>query len=132
MSLIPESHKDLLEEQKRTIAVLATLMGDGSPQNTPVWFDMEGDLLRINTARGRVKDRNLTARPQVAIALIDPDDPYRYMQIRGVVERSTETGARDHIDRLAKKYRGTDEYEWYGGETRVIYYLRPISVNTMG
>jgi PPOX class probable F420-dependent enzyme len=132
MSVIPDSHKDLLDDEAKTFAVLATVMQDGTPQNTPVWFDVEGDLIRINTAQGRVKDQNLMKRPNVALVLIDPQDPYRYMQIRGGVERRTEEGARDHIDRLSNKYRGTEEYEWYGGETRVIYYIRPRAANTMG
>jgi PPOX class probable F420-dependent enzyme len=130
--MIPESFKDLLTDEKKAFAFLATSMEEGTPQVTPVWFDTEGDLIRINTARGRVKDRNMTARPDVALAIMDPQDPYRYLQIRGVVVDSTESGAREHIDKLAKKYRGTDTYEWYGGETRAIYRIRAKSAQTMG
>jgi PPOX class probable F420-dependent enzyme len=128
---IPEDFKDLLKDEKKAIAFLATTMGDGSPQVTPVWFDTEGDLIRINTARGRVKDRNMKARPRVAIAIMNLEDPYRYLQIRGEVVDITEDGALEHIDKLAKKYRGTDTYEWYGGETRVMFRIAPQSVQTM-
>lgn len=129
---VPESHRDLLYDEKRSFAFLATIMPDGSPQVTPVWFDTEGALIRVNTARGRTKDRNLTARPQLAMTILDPEDPYRYMQIRGSVAAVTEEGAREHIDRLAEKYRGTSEYANYQGETRVIYLIQPESVSVMG
>ena len=129
---VPESHSDLLQDEKRALAILATTMDDGSPQATPVWFDMEGETLCFNTARGRVKDRNLTARPQVAIVIVDPDNPYRYLQLRGHVQGSTTDGAREHIDRLAKKYLGTPSYDNFQGETRVTYCIQIESVNTMG
>jgi PPOX class probable F420-dependent enzyme len=127
---VPESHQDLLTDEKRAFAVLATLMEDGTPQATPVWFDTDGDRIRVNTARGRVKDRNMTARPKVALAITDPDDPYRYLQMRGTVVAATEEGAREHIDRLAKKYIGQDRYPWARpGEVRVIYTIRPEAVS---
>lgn len=132
MGMVPESHRDLLKDDTRAFAFLATSMPDGSPQVTPVWFDVEGDLVRINTARGRVKDRNMSDRPHVSLAIVDPGDPYRYLQIRGAVAEVTEEGARAHIDRLASKYRGTPTYEWYRGETRVIFRIRPKSVSVMG
>lgn len=131
-NLIPESHHDLLADEKRAFAFLATVMDDGSPQVTPVWFDTDGDRIRVNTARGRVKDKNMTARPRVALAISDPDDPYRYLQIRGTVVSASEEGAGEHIDRLAKKYIGQDRYPWSRpGEVRVTYVIRPdkVSVN---
>lgn len=128
---IPESHRDLLEDEAKAFAFLATEMPDGSPQVTPVWFDTEQAFIRVNTARGRVKDRNMTARPRVALAIIDPKSMYRYVQIRGMVHSSTEEGARGHIDRLAHKYLGTPTYENYRGETRVTYYIRPLAVSEM-
>jgi PPOX class probable F420-dependent enzyme len=130
--MIPDAFKDLLSDEKKAFAFLATSMEDGTPQVTPVWFDTEGDLIRINTARGRVKDRNMTARPDVALAIMDPQDPYRYLQIRGEVIGSTESGAREHINKLAKKYRGTETYEWYSGETRAIFRIRVKTTQTMG
>ncbi len=127
---ISESHRDLLREDTRAIAYLATLMADGTPQVTPVWFDTEADLIRVNTARGRTKDRNMTARPSVALAIADPKDPYRYLQVRGTVVEAREEGAAEHIDKLAGKYTGDPHYRWATpGMIRVIYYIRPDSVN---
>ena len=126
---IPASHQDLMRDATRAFAFLATVMKDGSPQVTPVWFDTEGDLIRINTARGRVKESNMKARRQVALAIIDMTDPYRYLQVRGRVVQITEAGAREHIDRLSEKYTGNSAYENYQGETRVIFYIQPESVS---
>jgi len=130
--MVPESHRDLLSDDLRAFAFLTTVMPDGSPQVTPVWFDTEGELIRVNSARGRVKDKNMAARPQVALAIVDPARMYRYIQIRGTVESISEEGARDHIDKLARKYRGTPTYEWWRGEQRVIYRIRPRASSTMG
>lgn len=130
--IIPENFSDLLADETQAYAFLATIMPDGSPQVTPVWFDIEDEVVRINTARGRVKDRNMTARPSVALSIMDLDKPFRYIQLRGEVIDATEEGARAHIDKLAKKYRGTDTYEWYEGETRVMYRIRVNSAQTMG
>jgi PPOX class probable F420-dependent enzyme len=132
MEKVPEEYKDLLEDETKAFAFLATIMMDGSPQVTPVWFDVEGDLLRFNTARGRVKDRNLTERPWAAIAIPDPDDPYRYIQLRGRVEKAVEEGGRAHIDRLAKKYQGLEAFPGPKDQVRVMYYFRPKSVTTKG
>lgn len=131
-SKYPISHQDLLEDEAKAMAFLATVMDDGSPQVTPVWFDMEDELIRVNTARGRVKDRNMTSRPEVAIAIIGLDDPYRYLQVRGKVISANEEGAREHIDKLARKYRGTPTYQDYKGEVRVIYRIQAKSFSLMG
>lgn len=129
---IPESFDDILK-QKKAFASLATVGADGAPQVTPVWFDYDGGLIRFNTARGRVKDRNLASRPIVALAIVDPDNPYRYLQVRGPIVEVTETGADAHIDSLAKKYLGQDRYPHRRpGEVRVIYTVRPDRVQTMG
>ncbi|MEJ2011402.1 MAG: PPOX class F420-dependent oxidoreductase [Anaerolineales bacterium] len=127
---VPSSHKDLVSDETRAFAILATLMKDGSPQATPVWFDMERGRFRINTARGRVKEKNMKTRRRIALAILDPDDPYRYMQVRGRVVEITEAGARDHIDSLSGKYTGNAEYQNYRGETRVIFYIQPDSIST--
>lgn len=128
---IPDSHKDLL--QKKAFANVATVNADGTPQVTPVWFDADGDQLRINTARGRVKDKNLRRNPVVALTVMDPDNPYRYVQVKGRVTEVTETGADAHIDALAKKYTGADKYgNRRPGEVRVIFKIRPERVQTMG
>jgi PPOX class probable F420-dependent enzyme len=130
---VPDAFRPLLGDDVKAYASLGTLMRDGSAQVTPVWFDTEGDSIRINSAKGRVKDRNMRRDPRVALAIIDPSNPYRYLQIRGRVERITEEGADPHIDRLAKKYLGADTYPFsQPGEVRVIYVIRPESVTTMG
>jgi len=109
------------------------LMRDGSPQVTPVWFDYTDGVVRVNTAKGRVKARNMRQGAPVALAIVDPDNAYRYMQIRGRVKRITEEGADAHIDALAKKYLGKDKYPWaQPGQVRVTYEIEPSSVSTMG
>jgi PPOX class probable F420-dependent enzyme len=128
---IPQGFQDLF--QKKTFAHLATLMADGSPQVTPVWFDFDGSHIRVNSAKGRVKDRNMRRRGQIALAIQDPENPYRYVAVRGRVEEITEAGADAHIDSLAKKYLGQDRYpNRQPGEVRVIYKIRPERVSTMG
>ena len=132
MAPIPENYRDLLE-QKKSFANLATVMADGSPQVTPVWFDHRDGIIRVNTAKGRVKARTLRTGAPVALAVMDPDDPYRYVQIRGRVRRATEEGADRHIDALAKKYLGKDSYPFrQPGEVRIMYEIEPISASGMG
>ena len=131
MAAFPEAFKDLL--QKKAFAMLATVNADGTPQVTPVWFDTDGTHLRFNTARGRLKDKNLARSPQVAVAIMDPDNPYRYVQIRGRIAEVTEAGADAHIDALSKKYTGQDKYAGRkAGEVRVTYKVVPERVQTMG
>jgi PPOX class probable F420-dependent enzyme len=127
---IPDSFKDLL--QKKAFAHLATVMPDGSPQSTPVWFDVEGDVIRINSARGRVKDQNMRRNAKVALSILDPDNPYRYLGIRGRVVDVTEQGADAHIDTLARRYLGKDYPFRQPGEVRVTYKIRPERVSSMG
>ena len=132
MAVIPEKYLDLLE-QKKAFAHLATIMKDGSPQVTPVWFDYTGGMIRVNTAKGRVKARNLREGAPVALSILDPDNPYRYIQIRGAVKRCVEEGADQHIDSLAKKYLGKDKYPFaQPGEVRVMYEIEPRAANAMG
>jgi PPOX class probable F420-dependent enzyme len=102
MVWIPDSHLDLIKDETRAFASLATLMNDGSPQNTPIWFNTDGTHILINSAEGRVKDRNMRRNPRVAVVITDPKDPYRYIQIRGKVVEITSKGAREHIDQLSK------------------------------
>ena len=121
---IDPSYLDLFK--KRAFASLATIMPDGSPQVTPVWIDYDGTYLIVNTARGRQKDKNMQRDPRVAIEILDPDDPYRYLQVRGKVVEITEEGADAHIDKMAKKYLGKDTYPNRSpGQIRVIYKIRP-------
>jgi PPOX class probable F420-dependent enzyme len=132
MATDPETYRDLFED-KKAFANLATLMPDGSPQVTPVWFDRKGETFRVNTAKGRVKARNMKEGAPVALAIMDPDNAYRYVQVRGTVSRITEDGADAHIDSLAKKYIGQDKYPFrQPGEVRVIYEITPKSFSGMG
>ena len=128
---IPDKYRDLFN--KRAFASLGTLMPDGRPQVTPVWVDLDGDYVLFNSAKGRQKDRNVRRDPRVALAIIDPDNPYRYLEIRGRVVEITEEGADANIDKLAKKYLGVDKYPYrQGNETRVIYKIQPEHTNMMG
>ena len=128
---IPENYQDLFH--KRAFAHLATVMPDGAPQVTPVWCDFDGTYVRVNTAKGRVKDRNMRRNPQVALEIMDPDNPYRYLTMRGSVAEITENGADAHIDSLTKKYLGQERYPYrQPGEVRVLYKIRPERVSTMG
>jgi PPOX class probable F420-dependent enzyme len=129
MMTVPESHRDLLEDRARAYAYLATVMPDGSPQVTPIWFDAQGDNIRINSAKGRTKDRNMRARPAVALLIADPKDPLRYIQIRGRIIEFTEKGALEHINGLSMKYRGRP-WAPVEGQTRVTYRLLPENVST--
>jgi PPOX class probable F420-dependent enzyme len=107
-------------------------MPDGSPQVTPVWFDYQDGVIRVNTAKGRVKARNMREGAPVALAITDPDNAYRYIQIRGRVRRVSEQGADAHIDKLAKKYLGKDKYPFaQPGEVRATYEIEPISASGM-
>ena len=127
----PDTFKDLLT--KKAFASLATVNASGSPQVTPVWFDTDGADIRVNTAKGRVKDRNLRRDGRVALSIVDPDQPYRYVQLQGRVVEVTEQGADAHIDALARKYLGLDVYpNRRPGEVRVIFRIRPERVQTMG
>ncbi len=128
---IPEKYRDLFT--KRAFASLATLMPDGTPQVTPVWCDLEGVLVVINSAKGRQKDKNIRRDPRVSLAIIDPDNPYRYLEIRGRVVEITEHDADAHIDKMAKKYLGADKYPYrQASEVRVMYKIEPERVSMMG
>lgn len=133
--MIPDSHKDLLT--RPVVVALVTVMPDGQPQATPVWCDMEGDYVRINTAKGRQKDRNMQRDAKVTVLAIDPDNPYRWLEVRGVIDRSSEENGVEVINALSALYR--DEPDYYkrnpaqrDRETRVTYYIKPTTVNTSG
>jgi PPOX class probable F420-dependent enzyme len=128
---IPEKYLDLFS--KKAFANLATLMPDGSPQVTPVWCDYDGTLVIVNSARGRQKDRNIRRNPRVALSIMDSDNPYRYLEVRGRVVEITEAGAAAHIDKMAKKYLGVDEYPYaQPGEVRVLYKIQPERLSSNG
>ena len=131
MATIPASHADLLT--KPAFANLATLNPDGSPQVTPVWVDFDGSHVIVNTARGRVKAKNLAREPRVALSIADPENPYRYLGIQGRVVEMTEKGGDAHIDKMAKKYMGKDSYPARkAGEVRIVVKIEPDKVHTNG
>lgn len=131
MATVLDGYRDIFD--KKAFAHLATIGKDGNPQVTPVWCDFDGATIRINTARGRVKDKNLRANPHVALSAQDPDNPYRYVQVRGRVTEMTEQGADAHIDQLARKYLGQDRYPYrQPGEVRVIVKISPEHVQGIG
>ena len=128
---IPDSHKDLFD--KPAFGSFTTLMPDGSPQTTPVWVDFSDGQVIVNTARGRQKDKNVRRDPRVAVTLIDPENPYRYLEIRGKVDEITTDGASTHIDKMAKKYLGKDKYPFaQPGEQRELLKITPAKFRTMG
>jgi PPOX class probable F420-dependent enzyme len=110
MADVPKDFLDLFE--KKGFSHLATLMPDGSPQVTPVWVELESGEVLVNSAKGRQKDLNMRGRPRVALSIQDPENPYRYLEVRGTVVGITEDGGDAHIDKLAKKYLGVDEYPY--------------------
>ncbi len=130
---IPESHSDLLGDESPAYADLATIMQDGTPQLTPVWFNTDGEYILINSAKGRVKYKNMRSRPQVALVIHDPKNPFRYIQVRGKITEINGEGARQHIDDLALKYTGKAGFTLNDpNEMRLIYKLLPEKVQVLG
>jgi PPOX class probable F420-dependent enzyme len=127
---IPEAFQNLLE--KPSFAHLATVMPDGTPQVTPVWWEWDGKHVLVNSAAGRRKDDNMRLNAAVALSVLDPENPYRYLGIRGRVIECTEKGADEQIDRLANHYMGKDYPFRRPGEVRVTYKIEPTHVSTMG
>jgi PPOX class probable F420-dependent enzyme len=120
----PTEFLDLLRDDSNALLYLATIMSDGSPQVTPVWFSTDGEHILINTNEGRTKDRNMKTRPKVAMTIQDPDDPYRYLGIRGEVIGYTREGANEHINSLSVRY---DNKPWKPreGQRRIIFRIKP-------
>lgn len=128
---IPEKFNDLFDKQ--VFAHLATVMPNGAPQVTPVWVDYDGEHVLVNTAEGRQKDKNLQREPRVSLSLLDPENPYRYLEVRGSVVDRTTDGADEHINKMAKKYLGQDVYPFrQPGEVRVLYKIKPEHLTSMG
>ncbi len=124
MDKIPQSHQDLLKDEIRAYAVLSTLMEDSTPQATPVWFNLIDGYLLVNSARGRIKDLNMRRCPQVALVILDPKDPYRYIQVRGRVIEMTTKVAEAHIHELSRKYTG-HAFKINPDDVRVKYKILP-------
>ena len=112
--------------EKNSFAFLATLMEDGSPHVSPVWIDFVDNIILINTAKGRIKQRNVSRDPRVSISLIDDENPYSMVTIRGKVIEQTSIGADEHIDKLAKKYLNAEKYPGHSPNLeRVILRIKP-------
>lgn len=122
--VIPSDLEDLL--QTTTLADVATIGPNGEPQVNPVWFGWDGEVIKFSTVRGRQKERNLERDPRIAVLIVDPSNPYRYIEIRGQVERIEDDPDGAYIDKMAKKYMGVDEYPYKKeGDERVIVVIRP-------
>jgi PPOX class probable F420-dependent enzyme len=125
MKDFPPEFLDLLKDEVKAFLFLATTMSDGSPQVTPIWFNTDDEYILINTNEGRTKDRNMKARPKVAMVIQDPNDVYRYLGIRGEVVEHTPQGADEHINQLALKY-DNEPWKYRPGQKRIIYKIKPI------
>lgn len=132
MAEIPDVYMDLLTE-KKALAHLATVMPDGSPQNTPVWFDYADGKIRVNSALGRTKVRNMKLGAKVALSILDPGNPDRYVQLRGTVTNVRQDDvAAAHIDQLAFKYMGLDKNPYANpADVRVMFEISVYSVQGM-
>jgi len=121
----PEKYLDLVSDHSKAFLYLATVMRDGSPQVTPVWFSFDGEYILVNTAERRTKERNMKARPKVAVAIQDPENPYRYLGIRGEIESHTNEGADEHINALSLRYKGKS-FDIAVGQKRIIFRIKPL------
>lgn len=125
--MIDDQVAKLLKE--KNLAFVATLMKDGSPQITPTWIDLENNTILVNTAEGRVKHKNVLRDSRVAISIVDQNNPYNMVTIRGRVVEQTTNGADEHVDKLAKKYLGVDKYPFRSPtEKRIILKIKPEKV----
>ena len=127
----PAEFGDLLHGGKKPLLYLATIMADGSPQVTPVWFDWDGEFILINTNEGRVKDKNMKARSRVSMVIQDPDEQERYLGMRGEVVGFTREGADEHINKLSLKYKNKP-WSYREGQRRIIYRIKPIRFDRHG
>ena len=128
MKNFPQEYLDLLKDETKAYLFLATTMPDGSPQVTPIWFSSDDEYILINTNEGRTKDRNMKARPKVALVIQDPTTPYRYIQIRGEIAESTTQGADEHINQLSLKY-DNKAWKYREGQKRIIFKIKPTHID---
>ncbi len=128
MPIVPASHRDLLE--RPLFAHLATVRPDGRPQVNPMWFHWDGEFLRFTNTTTRYKYRNVTANPQVAVSVNDPERPYRYLEIRGVVERIEPDVDAAFFMRLAERYQLPMDGLPGDAEHRVVYVIRPTATSS--
>ncbi|MQA11401.1 MAG: TIGR03618 family F420-dependent PPOX class oxidoreductase [Pseudonocardiaceae bacterium] len=124
MAVLPSDREDILN--KRAFAHVATIGPNGEPQSNPVWIDWDGEFLKFSQTTSRQKFRNLRRDGRVALSAYDPEEPYRYIEVRGKLERVEDDEGNAFINSMAKKYLGKDEYPWaQPGEQRVVLYVRP-------
>ncbi len=128
MQLVPESYRDLISDRSKAIAYLATMLDNGAPITAPIWFDVQGEFFRFATSPNSLKFKNMVARPQVSLLIQDPDEVYRYMQVRGRYAEHTTVGSAAYLHRLSRRYIGTDYPAELGGDD-VIVSIRPEKVN---
>lgn len=128
---IPEGYRDLLETT--ALIHVATLGPDGEPQSNPVWFDWDGEHIKFSQTTARQKYKNVTRDPRIAVSLVDPENPYRYLEIRGETTKFEEDPNNDFINAMAKKYLGVDEYPYHQpGDERIVLYVKPEHTTQMG
>jgi len=135
--MIPDTYRDLIDGP--VVVTLATVFPDGQPQTTPVWCSYNGKHVAVVTSRGLQKEKNMQANPRVSMVALDPQDPYRYLEIRGTVIEITEAGALEKLNEHTKLYTGKPTYyghivpaEDEGSRIHVICKIRPIRVVTSG
>jgi len=129
-SIVPQTHEDIL--QSTTLAIVSTLGPKGEPQTSPVWFGWDGNVLRFSHTKARQKYRNLKRDPRIAVTLVDPANPYRYIEIRGTATIEDDP-TKAYIDVMSKKYTGNEHYQGnQPGDERVIITVKPEHINTMG
>jgi PPOX class probable F420-dependent enzyme len=129
--IIPESYEDLLEST--ALAHVATLGAEGEPQSNPVWFDWDGEHVKFSQTKTRQKYHNLQRDPRIALSIVDPENPYRYLEIRGKVTHVEEDPNIDFISSMAKKYLGVDRYPYHQpGDERVVVFVQPEHTSQMG
>lgn len=129
--IIPGSHTDILD--KPAFASVATIGPDGEPQNNPVWFGWDGAKVRFSQTTTRQKYRNVRVDQRVSLSILDPDDPYRYLEIGGDVVAVEDDPDLAFINSMAHKYLGLDKYPWHhAGDERVVIVVEPTHTTTMG
>lgn len=128
---IPEGYRDLLETN--ALIHVATIGPDGEPQSNPVWFDWDGENIKFSQTKTRQKYKNVDRDPRIAVSLVDPENPYRYLEVRGEVTEIEEDPNNDFINAMAKKYLDMDEYPYHQpGDERIILYVKPEHTTQMG
>ena len=129
--IIPDSYDDLLAS--KAVAHIATIGPHGEPQNNPVWFGWDGEYLKFSQTKTRQKLHNLQRNPQIALSMTDPENPYRYLEVRGVVARIEDDPENAFIDKMAQKCIDQPRYPWHRpGDERVVVVVEPRHISSMG